>query len=155
MTRKRDLVAYCGLYCDDCMARKGTVADLAIELKKELKSAGFERFAEAVSEVPTLSALKKYPDFAAVLDVLTKSRCEKTCKEGGGHKCEVRTCCAEKEIEGCWVCGEFVDCEKLVFLEGVHGIAHIRNLRRLKRKGVSEFVKGKHDWYVKPPARKK
>jgi len=52
------------------------------------------------------------------------------------------------------VCGEFVDCEKLKFLEGVHGIAHIRNLRRLKRKGVGEFVKGKRDWYVKPPVKK-
>ena len=155
MTRKRDLVAYCGLYCDDCMARQGKVADLATDLKGELRSANFERFAEAVSEVPMFEALKRYPEFTAVLDVLTKSRCEKTCKEGGANPaCEVRLCCKEKEIEGCWVCGEFVDCEKLKFLESMHGIAHIRNLRRLKRKGVSEFLKGKHDWYVKPPAKK-
>ena len=52
------------------------------------------------------------------------------------------------------MCGEFVDCGKLTFLEGVHGVAHIRNLRRLQRKGVNEFVKGRHDWYVKPPANK-
>ena len=155
MTRKRDLVAYCGLYCDDCMARKGKVADLATELKAELKKSGFERFVGAVSEVPFFKALKKYPEFTEVLDVLTKSRCTKTCKEGGANPaCEVRLCCKEKEIEGCWVCGEFVECGKLKFLEGVHGIAHIRNLRRLKRKGVSEFVKGRHDWYVKPPAKR-
>jgi len=155
MARKRDLVAYCGLYCDDCMARKGTIADLATELKRELKSAGFERFAGAMAEIPMFNALKKYSEFSAVLDVLTNARCEKPCKEGGANPvCEVRLCCREKEIEGCWVCGEFVDCEKLKFLECVHGIAHIRNLRRLKRKGVSEFVKGRHDWYVKPPAKK-
>ena len=155
MTRKRDLVTYCGLYCDDCMARQGKVADLATDLKGELRSAGFERFVEVVSDVPMFEALKKYPEFSAVLDLLTNSRCEKSCKEGGANpECEVRLCCKEKEIEGCWVCGEFLDCEKLKFLEGVHGIAHIRNLRRLKRKGVGEFVKGKRDWYVKPPAKK-
>jgi len=155
MTRKRDLVAYCGLYCDDCMAREGKIADLATELERELKKAGFERFVDAVSDVPFFKALKKYPDFNEVLDVLKKSRCTKTCKEGGANPaCEVRICCKEKGIEGCWVCGEFVECEKLVFLEGVHGIAHIRNLRRLKRNGVAEFVKGKHDWYVKPPEKK-
>jgi len=155
MTRKRDLVAYCGLYCDDCMAREGKIADLATDLKGELKSAGFERFVEAVSDVPFFEALRKYPDFTAVLDVLVASRCEKPCKEGGANpKCEVRLCCKEKEIEGCWVCGEFVDCEKLKFLERVHGIAHIRNLRRLKRNGVDGFLKGKHDWYVKPPAKR-
>ena len=155
MSRKKDLVAYCGLYCDDCMARKGKVADLATELKSELKASGFDRFASAISDVPFFKALKKYPDFTEVLDVLVAARCTKTCKEGGANPaCEVRICCKEKEIEGCWVCGEFVDCEKLRFLEGVHGIAHIRNLRRLKRKGVNEFVKGRHDWYVKPPAQK-
>jgi len=155
MTRKRDLVTYCGLYCDDCMARKGEVADLATDLKAELKSSGFDRFVEALPDIPRFEALKKYSEFSAVLDVLTNSRCEKPCKEGGANPaCEVRLCCREKEIEGCWVCGEFVDCEKLKFLEGVHGIAHIRNLRRLKRKGVREFVKGRHDWYVKPPAKR-
>lgn len=155
MTKKRDLVAYCGLYCDDCMAREGKIADLATELKTELKKAGFERFVSAVSDVPFFKALKKYPEFTEVLEVLVHSRCTKTCKEGGANPaCEVRICCKEKEIEGCWVCGEFVGCEKLKFLEGVHGIAHIRNLRRLKRSGVGEFVKGRHDWYVKPPAKK-
>lgn len=155
MTRKRDLVTYCGLYCDDCMAREGKVADLATDLKKALERAGFERSAEGLSDIPFFRALKKYPDFVEVLDVLTNSRCDKPCKEGGANpQCEVRICCKEKEIEGCWVCGEFVDCEKLVFLENVHGIAHIRNLRRLKRKGAGEFVKGRHDWYVKPPAKK-
>ena len=154
MTRKRDLVAYCGLYCDDCLARKGRVAEMATALKKELKEEKFERFAGAVSDVPFFEPLKRYSDFAAVLDILSGSRCTRTCKEGGGHQCEVRICCTEKGIEGCWECGEFVGCEKLVFLEGVHGVAHIRNLRRLKRKGVSEFIKGKHDWYVKPPEKR-
>jgi hypothetical protein len=155
MTRKRDLVAYCGLYCDDCLARKGRVADLATALKGELKQEGFEQFVEAVSDVPFFQALKKYPEFTEVLELLANSRCERTCKEGGAdHGCEVRICCTEKGIEGCWVCGEFVGCDKLTFLEGVHGIAHIRNLRRLKRNGVSEFVKGRHDWYVKPPTKR-
>jgi hypothetical protein len=154
MTRKRDLVAYCGLYCGDCLARKGRVADMATRLRKELKDEKFERFAGAAADVPLFEPLKKYSEFSAVLDLLASSRCTRTCKEGAGQKCEVKICCTEKELEGCWECGDFVECEKLVFLEGVHGIAHIRNLRRLKRNGVTAFIEGRHDWYVKPPEKK-
>ncbi len=157
MPRKRvSVVGYCGLCCEDCFAREGKVADLARDLKKELGSVGFDRFVDAVSDVPMFKALKKYPDFNKVLDTLVNARCDKLCREGGGSPtCAVRICCNEKEIEGCWECNEFVDCEKLKFLERVHGIAHIRNLRKLKRDGVDGFLKGKHDWYVKPPAKKK
>ncbi len=152
---KKSVVAYCGLCCADCFARDGAVADLAGELKKELKRVGFERFAESVSEVPYFKALKKYPDFHEVLETLGKARCSKLCREGGGGPtCEVRICCREKKIEGCWECGEFVECDKLKFLEPVHGIGHIRNLRRIKRNGVDGFLKGKRDWYAKPPAKK-
>jgi hypothetical protein len=29
----RNLIAYCGLYCDDCFAHQGKVADLARDLR--------------------------------------------------------------------------------------------------------------------------
>lgn len=37
-------------------------------------------------------------------------------------------------------------CDKLTFLKGVHDDGHLKNLRRLKKKGKEEFVKGKRDW---------
>ena len=152
---KKDVVAYCGLCCADCFVREGTVADLARDLRKELRRVRFDKFAEAISDISFFKALKKYPDCYEVLGVLVKTRCSKLCREGGGNPyCVVRTCCQKKGIEGCWECSEFIDCKKLKVLERGHGVAHIRNLRRLKRNGVKEFLEGKRDWYVKPPAKK-
>ena len=153
---KKDVVAYCGLCCADCFWREGTVADLARDLRKELRRVRFDLSAEALSDIPFFKALEKYPDCYEVLGALVKARCNKLCREGGGNPyCVVRTCCQKKELEGCWECSEFVDCKKLKALEKSHGVAHIKNLRRLKRNGVRGFLEGKRDWYVKPPAKKK
>jgi len=49
MTEEKALVAYCGLYCGDCFGHKGKVADLARDLRKELRQAKFDRTAEFLS----------------------------------------------------------------------------------------------------------
>ena len=56
-------------------------------------------------------------------------------------------CAQKKDLEGCWQCVDFEGCKKLDFLVPVHGDAHMKNLRRLKRKGVDGFLKGKKLWY--------
>ena len=50
-------------------------------------------------------------------------------------------------MNGCWECNEFEKCEKLQFLNANHGVAHIKNLRILKKKGIEEFEKGEKYWY--------
>ena len=47
----RNLIAYCGLYCGDCFAHKGTVADLARDLRKELRLSKFDKTAESLSTI--------------------------------------------------------------------------------------------------------
>jgi len=34
------------------------------------------------------------------------------------------------------------------FLKVNHGIAHIKNLRKISKKGIDEFLKGKKYWYT-------
>ena len=48
MASKEDLVAYCGLYCGDCFGSEGKIADLARDLRKELRSAKFDKFAKFI-----------------------------------------------------------------------------------------------------------
>jgi len=55
--------------------------------------------------------------------------------------------CTKKGFDGCWECAEFEICKNLQFLEPVHGNAHIRNLRTIKKKGKKEFASGKTLWY--------
>ena len=138
-----NLVAYCGLYCGDCFGYKGKIADLSRDLRKELRQARFDRVAEGIP----FKEFKHYKECYDVLGALVRLRCKRACRNGGGPPfCKMRNCCQKKGIEGCWECEEFETCEKLDFLKPIHGEAHIKNLRRLKKTGVDSFIKGKKDW---------
>ena len=49
MAEEKDLTAYCGLYCGDCYQYKGKIADLARDLRKELRQGKFDERAEQMS----------------------------------------------------------------------------------------------------------
>ena len=147
-------IAYCGLYCGGCPAHTGAIADLARDLRKELRTYRYEKTAATLAEMPYFAAFKDYDTCYEVLGAMVKLRCRKACRDGGGNPhCPIRTCATKREYEGCWECNEFEDCDRLIFLEGNHGIAHLRNLRAIRRKGVEGFLEGRKPWYVKPPAR--
>ena len=143
--KEEELIAHCGLFCGDCFGNKQIIADMARDLRKELRQAKFKKFADGVSEI--FPVFEKYDDAYEVLGAMVKFRCKKACRNGGGPPfCKMRKCCQHKDIEGCWECDDFETCEKLNFLNAVHDDGHIKNLRRLKKKGKTEFVKGKRDW---------
>ena len=147
-------IAYCGLYCGGCPAHAGTIADLARDLRKELRAYRYEKTAATLAEMPYFATFKDYDTCYEVLGAMVKLRCRTACRDGGGNpSCPIRRCATKQEYEGCWECDEFEDCEKLVFLEGNHGVAHLRNLRAIRRKGIEGFLAGRKPWYVKPPAR--
>ncbi|MCD4794639.1 MAG: hypothetical protein K8R54_15495 [Bacteroidales bacterium] len=52
-------IAYCGLYCADCPNRKGIIADLARDLRKELRTYRFDKTAELLSSYSFFKTLKK------------------------------------------------------------------------------------------------
>jgi hypothetical protein len=142
-----DKIAYCGLYCGNCFGHEGKIADLARDLRKELRSAKFDRFAAEISKYPFAKVLEDYPKCYEVLGAMVKFRCKRTCKGGGGPPfCKMRKCCQKNGYAGCWECDDFETCEKLEFLVPVHDDAHIKNLRKLKKKGVEEFLMGKKHW---------
>lgn len=146
MTGDEDLIAYCGLYCGDCFGYKGKVADLARDLRKELRQAKFE---EAVKGIP-FKEFQHYKECYEVLGAMVRLRCKSACRGGGGNPfCKIRKCCQTKGVEGCWECKEFETCEKLDSLKVNHGDAHIKNLRKIKKQGTDEFLKGKKCWYSK------
>jgi hypothetical protein len=151
VTENKDKIAYCGIYCGDCFIGQGKVADLARDLRKELRKYRVDKMAESFSEVPYFTVFKDYPQCYDVLGALVKLRCNKTCREGGGPPfCKMRKCCQKKGIEGCWECEEFETCRELDFVKTYHGDAHLKNLRKLKKAGVEGFLAGKKYWYAAP-----
>jgi len=147
----KNLIAYCGLYCGGCPIYKGKIADLARDLRKELRGVRFDRTAEALSEISFFKTFNNYQQCYEVLGAMVKLRCKKVCKDGGGPPfCKIRKCCQKKGIDGCWECEEFETCEKLDFLKLGHGDAHIKNIRKIRKQGIEEFLKKEKYWYAKP-----
>jgi len=147
MATNTGLVAYCGLYCGDCFIRQGKIADLARDLRAELRRVKFERHAAELAKIPFFKELSQYGDCYKVLGAMVRFRCRHACRNGGGPPfCKMRKCCQKKGIDGCWQCGEFESCRNFAFLEPVHGDAHLKNLRVLKRSGVDKFIAGKRYW---------
>ena len=145
--QNENLIAYCGLYCSDCPLFTGRIADLARDLRKELRQSKFDRTAESLSKISFFKIFENYPQCYEVLGEMVKMRCKKGCKNGGGPPfCKIRKCCQKKGIQGCWECDEFETCEKLDFLRENHGDAHIKNLRKINKKGIDEFLNGKKNW---------
>jgi len=124
MNQEEKLVAYCGLYCGDCFGYKGKIANLAKELRQELRLAKFDKMAKGIP----FKAFENYQECYDVLGAL---------------------CCRKKNLEGCWECTEIESCKKLDSLKINHGQAHILNLRRIRKLGLDQFITGKKDWYVK------
>ena len=148
---ERELVAYCGLNCADCFGYRGKMADLARDLRAELRQSRFDKTADFMSTLSFFKVFEDYQKCYEVLGAMVKLRCKKGCRGGGGNPyCGIRKCAQKKDVAGCWECGEFESCQKLDFLKQAHGDAHLKNLRTLKKKGMEEFLKGKTLWYVKP-----
>ncbi len=147
MPEEKDLIAYCGLYCGDCYQYQGKIADLARDLRKELRWGKFEERAAKMAENSFFAAFKNYPECYELLGAMVKFRCKRACRGGGGPPvCRIRECCREKAIEGCWLCDEFESCKKMDFLKAFHEDAYIKNLKLLKKSGVDSFIKGKRYW---------
>jgi len=145
MKTSKALMGYCGLYCGDCPAYKGEIADLARDLRKKLRESRVDRASPFLAKVH--EGYKNYKQCYEVLGLLMNMHCKKVCrKRVRPPSCEMRKCCLEKNIQGCWECEEFETCEKSDWIKPIHGDAHIKNLRRIKRQGMDGFLKGKRDW---------
>ncbi len=141
-------IAYCGLYCAECPNHTGVIADLARDLRKELRTYRFDKTAEILSEFSFFRDFEKYPDCYTVLGAMVKMRCGRSCRNSGANpSCKIRLCAQKRELDGCWECAEFPSCDKLDFLKTNHGVAHIKNLRKIKLKGIDEFLAGDKLWY--------
>lgn len=99
MVRTVDLVAYCGLYCGDCFIHRGKIADLARDLRVELRRAKFERQAAELAKIPFFKELSGYGDCYRVLGAMVRFRCRSACRKGGGPPfCKMRRCCQKKGL---------------------------------------------------------
>ena len=148
MSKKDEkLIAYCGLFCGECFGYEQKIHNLARDLRKELRKKNYDKFASFMAKSGFGKKFINYDKCYEVLGEMIKFRCHKGCRDGGGNPfCGIRKCCQKKGFDGCWQCEEFTKCKKLDILKDVHGNAHIKNLKRIKKDGKTKFIKSKKDF---------
>jgi hypothetical protein len=142
-----DLIGYCSLYCPDCPLYLGKISDISRNLRKELRRVKYDKFAQYISQFPLGKQFKNFKECYDVLGAIMKFRCENSCRQGGGTEdCQIRQCCRDKNLEGCWQCNKFENCTKLDALTALHGNSHLKNIQTIRKKGISEFNKSNRKW---------
>jgi hypothetical protein len=143
-----DLTAFCGLYCEDCIRYRCTASDLAEELLNEIGKLQFAEYAKV--KCTHRKELNYFDSMVLCLRAISEIKCEVPCRLGGDgcpEPCEIIKCVKSKEIEGCWKCRNFEECDKLDVLRQFHGDAPINNLREIRKHGVSKWAEYRSKCY--------
>ena len=139
---EKELTAFCGLYCGDCIRYRCRASDLADELLNEIEHRHFSEYADVKR-----THMKEFEDFhlfVSSLKAISAIKCEIPCRLGGDGcdgTCEIVKCVNNKRLEGCWECDDFEGCDKFDFLKPYHGNGPINNLRKIKEHGLTDWAK--------------
>ncbi len=115
-------LAFCGLYCPHCYRVK--ISNAAKILKHEMDAAA-DKGAKYFSEVSE--------SFSDDINVLISKECNLYCRAGGGTTCEIKLCCLDKKLNGCWECGDFETCKKI----SAQFKGHCKDI---KEKGIDAYI---------------
>jgi hypothetical protein len=136
--------AYCGLFCGDCVIRRGKMAALSAELLREMENPEVQKLLKGLpkSMPDCFRAFDRIEDARGVLEAMLQLDCQRACKQGGGTTgCAIRECCLKKGYEGCWCCQTMEGCETLAWLNPC-GSAYMLNLRTIRDRGMAAFLAG-------------
>jgi len=145
---EKNLTAYCGLYCGDCIRYQSKASDLAKDIIKELGNTNYAEYAKIKKQ--QMPQMENYETMVQVLTVISTIKCDIPCTQGGdgcGGSCQIRKCVKNKTLQGCWLCVEFETCDKLKFLKTFHGEAPLNNLRKIKEMGIDSWVNYREKCY--------
>lgn len=145
----KDMTAFCGLYCGDCIRFRSMAAVLSIDLLEELDRTGFAEYARVKSQ--DNPGLEHFEEAVDVLKTIVELQCNKPCRVGGGcpaFSCGIMECCTAKGLEGCWQCNQFESCDKFDFLKRYHGDNPVKNLKVIKESGLDDWLEHRHSFFA-------
>ncbi len=141
--------AYCGIYCPDCIHYKNQYSVYAKSLKDHLEAIDFDKYAKI--ESPFGAQFKNFEKFETILTALAETKCNQTCRTGGGCSgipCKIMECCLSNNYEGCWDCSEVDECNKFDFLEPRCGEMPKNNIKKIKKDGIDKGMEKRDNFYI-------
>ncbi|MFH1688914.1 MAG: DUF3795 domain-containing protein [Candidatus Eisenbacteria bacterium] len=135
---KRTLLAYCGLYCGDCMGYTGVIADAAERFKAVLEQYQFGKTAAAMFQ----EELAEYGNLVEMVDFMSGLRCPAVCRSRTGHtSCQAKNCCIGNGYFACHECDGFETCDTLRAVHfGIHEEACTLNLKAIRDIGLDAWL---------------
>ena len=136
----KDLLAYCGFYCGDCLGYTGVIADAANDLTAVLEKYQFHRTAECVFP----EQLRDYDRLREMLGFMAGLRCAGICREGEQDhpsSCQVKKCCRDRGFYACYECDGFETCDTLDSLhKGLHTDTCVKNMKAIREMGLEAWL---------------
>ncbi len=144
---EKDLTTHCGIFCGDCPRYQAKFSDMCDDLLVEFERSHFSKLAKVIATKN--DQFRIYPEMLSLLKTINNLKCEAPCRLGGGsgESCEVKKCNKENNIEGCWECSDFEQCDKLNFLKPFCEEAPIKNLKKIKEHGLENWAKYREKQY--------
>ena len=141
----KNLTAYCGLFCGDCIPSNKRLFEVIRELQELASSLHLDDYAQLKGESDP--AFRDYPTFARMLSEIAALECPAPCRlDGGKEVCTIRNCARGRGYEGCWECAERLSCRALTPLRAFHGETIDGNLDAIEKFGMDDWTvkRGKH-----------
>ena len=141
ITKAKELVGYCGIFCGVSGLYKGRVmAEVANDLKELMEYENFSQ--EWLSKFGISFSIE---DFLRGLNYFSNknSSCypQVPCKKGCGiPDCKVRECAKKKGIEICFECSEF-PCKQFSQFEEKERLNIAKEYENFKKLGMEEWIK--------------
>ena len=144
----KDLTAYCGLFCGDCMRYMSRASELASELLGEFEKTQFSEYARVKQS--QIADYGHYESMKSFLSQVVRLRCETPCRLGGHGcigPCPIVECVKRKSLEGCWQCAQYRGCPKFGSLKPFCGDTPEHNLTKIKEHGPEAWAKHRGKFY--------
>jgi hypothetical protein len=132
---EKDLIAFCGQYCRDCVYYKNTFGFRATDLLKEIKTYPWIEMAWESLDAPFDTK-----EFVEALTWVASSSGCLGCRAGAGwSECPIRICAQKMKVRGCFECDRY-PCDMLLKEEAS---TQRESIEQIKNSGLDEYIKKK------------
>jgi hypothetical protein len=131
METKNRQYGLCGVYCGQCPNGNGRVKMMAGELKRLVDTTRYDWMKDVVKSF-------NFTEFRKGLEWFSDSQCP-MCLNGGGAPCQNKKCAAQKNLQNCLLCNDYLTCKNTEYQRDFYPFV-VDNYRRVKEVGFQKHL---------------